>query len=63
MDTRALTAKKTRDIFYLDVIRLSEGSNVRRSKLEFAFHLYESLPFRNEVSSGSKEESHRVICM
>ena len=58
----ALTAKKAGDIFFLDVIRLAEGSNVR-SKLEFAFHLYESLPFRDEVSSGTKEESLRVICM
>ena len=62
MDTGAWTAKKAGDIFFLDVIRLAEGSNVR-SKLEFAFHLYESLPFRDEVSSGTKEESLRVICM
>ena len=62
VDTGAWTTKKAGDIFYLDVIRLAEGSNVR-SKLEFAFHLYESLPFRDEVSSGTKEESLRVICM
>ena len=62
LDTGAWTAKKAGDIFFLDVIRLAEGSNVR-SKLEFAFHLYESLPFRDEVSSGTKEESLRVICM
>ena len=64
MSTANCNKKKTGDTtqyFCLSGIRLSEGSNVRRTKLEFAFHLYERLPFRDEVSSRSQEQSHRGL--